>query len=174
MVAIPIEAIAPTVVNILVAFATKLVEGSGKLWGEHIFKAVKEKLSKKPAGKEAMSDFEKKPNDEDFQAVLRVQIKKALENDEYFRDELGKLLSEITNNKIGANFLQQFAGDNAKQFGNVSGSTIIIDESKVKAETRVGKNAQVSGDVSAVVNISPDFISDASMDEVGHEDEANE
>jgi len=156
MVEIPIEAISPTVVNILVNLLTKLLEGSAKKWGENIFEIVKDKLHKRQAGKEAANDFENNPKDKDYQASLRVQIKKALQDDEKFRKELGTLLTEISREKAGGSFLHQFAGTNAKQFGYVIDSTVVIDESHAKAEARVGKFASVDGDVRVVVNYTPE------------------
>jgi hypothetical protein len=83
--------------------APYLVEGGKELakrvggeTGERIVKLydkVKVKLS--GSGAEALADLEKQPKDADSQAALRVQLKKALEADPVFKDELEKLVGEI-------------------------------------------------------------------------------
>jgi hypothetical protein len=174
MIEIPITTIPPTVVNILITLLTKVLEGSTKKWSENIFEIVKDKLNKRQAGKEAVNDFENDPKDNDFQASLRVQIKKALLEDEKFQKELGAMLTKNSDKAGGASFLQQFSGDNAKQFGNVTGSTVIIDESQAKAETRVGKFSTVEGDVKAVVYYSPEKDLDSDEGETKNGDETEQ
>jgi len=57
-----------------------------KLWD-----AVRAKL----AGKEALVDFEESPEDADAQGALRVQLKKALEADPAFQEEVVRLVGEL-------------------------------------------------------------------------------
>jgi hypothetical protein len=58
-----------------------------------LYDRVKAKLT--ASGAEALADLEKQPQDADNQAVLRVQLKKALEADPAFRAELATLVEEI-------------------------------------------------------------------------------
>jgi hypothetical protein len=100
--------------------APYLVEGGKELAkkvggeaGERIVKLydkVKAKLT--GGGAEALADLEKQPKDADSQAALRVQLKKALETDPAFWEELEKLVGEI----------QEKGGDRVtKLIANVTG-----------------------------------------------------
>lgn len=61
----------------------------GKVW-----QAIHKKFAGKPAAKEAADDLVKDPQNTDVQAAFRLQLRKALEEDENFRAELGRLLAE--------------------------------------------------------------------------------
>ena len=78
-------------------------------------------LNNKPAVKEALVDLEDSPNNPDYQAALRVQLKKLLTEDEELAKELQQLLSQAEKTEAGSVIIQQTAGDNAKQFGQVFG-----------------------------------------------------
>jgi hypothetical protein len=56
-----------------------------------LWDAVKGKL----AGKDALADFEHNPQDADTQAALRVQLKKALQADPGFREQIAQLVGEL-------------------------------------------------------------------------------
>ena len=87
--------------------------------GERIVKLydkVKAKLS--GGGAEALADLEKQPEDADSQAVLRVQLKKALEADPAFRAELSTLVEEI----------KAKGGDQIIQSANVTGDSNITTQ----------------------------------------------
>jgi hypothetical protein len=79
----------------LVAKASgKLAETIGGEVGNRIVKlwdAVRAKL----AGREALADFEQSPEDADAQAALRVQLRKALEADPAFKEEVARLIGEL-------------------------------------------------------------------------------
>ena len=68
-----------------------------KVGGEVGGRVVKlwDALRAKLAGKEALSDFEKQPQDADVQATLRGQLKKVLEIDEAFRRDVAALVKAI-------------------------------------------------------------------------------
>jgi hypothetical protein len=96
----------------LVEGGTELAKKVGGEVGERIVKLydkVKAKLT--GGGAEALADLEKQPNDADSQAALRVQLKKALEADPAFKDELEKLVGEI----------REKGGDRISQIANVTG-----------------------------------------------------
>jgi hypothetical protein len=59
-------------------------------------------------GADAVADLEKQPGDSDSQAALRVQLKKALEADPAFWEEVQQLIGEIQN-ESGANVNQLMA-----------------------------------------------------------------
>jgi len=76
--------------------ATKAMEKVGDEIGGRLvrlFDTVRGKLT--GSGAEALDDLEQQPEDADRQAVLRVQLKKALEADAGFRAELAALVEEI-------------------------------------------------------------------------------
>jgi hypothetical protein len=83
--------------------------------------SLKKGFTKKPSAQEALDDLEKSPEDPDLQAVLRVQLKKTLEEDKTFAAQIKQLLQEAQKTEAGATIIKQVAGDNAKQFGQVFG-----------------------------------------------------
>ena len=78
-------------------FATKTVEALGekvpdavgKLW-----QSLKTKFDTKAAAKEALTDLLKTPDDADLQAAFRVQLKKLVEEDAAFGEQLQALLKD--------------------------------------------------------------------------------
>ena len=104
----------------------KLAENMGGEVGNRIVKlwdAVRAKL----AGKDALADFEQSPEDADTQGALRLQLRKALEADPAFKEEVEKLIGELEA-KGGRQAITQTA-------------TITGDQSKI---------AQVAGDKNQV------------------------
>lgn len=71
------------------AFGEKVPEAVGKLW-----QSLKAKFDTKTAAKEALTDLLKTPDDADLQAAFRVQLKKLVEEDAAFGDELQALLKD--------------------------------------------------------------------------------
>ncbi len=61
----------------------------GKLWN-----AIKTRFDNKQMARETLKDLLKKPDDPDLQAAFRVQLKKALEEDHAFAQELRRLVEE--------------------------------------------------------------------------------
>ncbi|MHC5732269.1 MAG: hypothetical protein ACYTXY_51075, partial [Nostoc sp.] len=79
----------------LLNVGNKAVEGASKKVGEDVWikaKAIWDKLypkvEAKQAAKEAATDVAQKPDDEDLQASLRVQLKKILEADTALAEEI--------------------------------------------------------------------------------------
>ncbi len=68
----------------------KIPAAVGKLWT-----ALKTRLERQPAAKEALDDLTRAPDDPDFQAALRVQLKKMLSRDPAFAAELVPLLQAV-------------------------------------------------------------------------------
>src|SRR3990170_2678026 len=81
----------------LPVLATKAVEKAGselpaavgKLWS-----GLRAKFDTRPPAKEALVDMLKNPDDSDLQAAFRVQLKKILENEPAFVEELMGLVKE--------------------------------------------------------------------------------
>lgn len=65
----------------------KLVEGVGKLW-----ERLRGRVEAQPALKSAAQDLAQAPTDKDLEAALRVQLRKLLESDPAFANEIAVLL----------------------------------------------------------------------------------
>jgi hypothetical protein len=85
----------------LLNVGNKAVEGASQKVGEDVWskgKAIWAKLhpkvEAKEGAKEAAADVAQKPEDEDLQASLRVQLKKILDADTGLAEEIAKILQE--------------------------------------------------------------------------------
>jgi hypothetical protein len=70
--------------------AEAMPAAAGRLW-----QAITARFSGKPAAEEAVKDLAANPRDEDNVASFRKELKKALEADAQFADELGRLLTDV-------------------------------------------------------------------------------
>jgi hypothetical protein len=120
-----ISLLAATAVGLVSSYFAKAAEAAAKKIGEDVYQVLKTKLSKKPAAQEALADLVKTPEDADSQAALRVHLKKLLAEDESFARQLGQLLQEAAGTEAGATVINQAAGDNAKQFGQIFGNVTV-------------------------------------------------
>jgi len=123
-----ISVTAATAVGFLSPYLAKAGEAAAKKVGEDIYQLFKTRFGSKPAAEEALSDLEKAPDDADHQAALRVQLKKVLAEDEEFAEQVQRLLQQAGETQAGATIIQQTAGDNAKQFGQVFGDVTFGQE----------------------------------------------
>jgi hypothetical protein len=89
-----LAAIATAVVAFLSPYLAEGGKAAAKKVGEKLVAAIEQCFSGKPAAEEALEDVKNDPQDEDFQAALRVQLKKAMKKDETFAAELAELLEE--------------------------------------------------------------------------------
>ena len=100
-----------------------------------VWTTLSPKVETKESAKEAIIDVANNPEDEDSQAVLRVQLKKILANDEALSHELAKILREdVSKNTSTTQIIQNVSGNQnqtigqisgGQVFGNVTGSVII-------------------------------------------------
>jgi len=100
-----------------------------------IWTALSPKVEAKETTKEAVTDVANNPEDEDYQAVLRVQLKKLLASDEALANQLTKLFQSDNPNSRPTTQITQTVTGNQNQtvgqisggqvFGNVTGSVII-------------------------------------------------
>jgi hypothetical protein len=81
----------------------KLPQVAGRVWN-----AIATRFRGRPAAEEAAADLVAGPAEDDRQAVFRVQLRKALEADPSFAEELAKLLSQA----------QKAAGDTITNAGS--------------------------------------------------------
>ena len=99
----------------------KAVAGQSWEWAKSLWTKLKPEVEAKPAALEAAQDVAQAPEDEDLQAVLRVQLKKLLTEDQSLAEEVGRLLEQ--GKVAGINVTA--AGDGSVAIGgNVQGSTI--------------------------------------------------
>ena len=117
-----ISVLATTAVGFLSPYLAKTGEAVAKTIGEDVYQALKTRFSKRPIAEEALIDLVKVPQDADLQAMLRVQLRKLLEEDEAFALHLQQVLKEAESTEAGATIIKQMAGDKAKQFGQVFGN----------------------------------------------------
>jgi hypothetical protein len=89
-----VAAIATTVVAFLSPYLVEGGKAAAKKVGEKLVAAIERRFKGKPAAEEALTDVKNNPQDEDFQAALRVQLKKAMKDDNEFAAELSELLEE--------------------------------------------------------------------------------
>lgn len=83
-------------------------EAIGKLWD-----TVKEKMESKPETASLPAEVVNTPEDEDAQAAFRYQLKKLLENDEAFQQQLDGLLKQAKQEVNVTNMTATLTGDGA-------------------------------------------------------------
>lgn len=87
----------PALLNIGGRVAQETVEAVGEDavdLGRRIWDKLRGRVEAKPAATEAVDDVAERPDDEDRQAALRVQLRKLLEEDPELAAELGRLWEE--------------------------------------------------------------------------------
>lgn len=116
-----ITVLTSTAVGILSSYLAKAGESAAKKIGEDIYDVLKGRFEKKPAAQEVLTDLEKSPEDTDIQGAMRIQLKKLLQEDEAFATQLQETLTKAGKTEAGATIIQQHAGDNATQIGQIYG-----------------------------------------------------
>ena len=106
-----------TIATGVVAFLSPfLVEGGkamAKKAGEALVAALERRFKDRPAAQEALGDVKQEPRNEDFQAVLRVQLQKALAADGEFLAEVARLLKEAQAEAPDAGYRAELRGSGA-------------------------------------------------------------
>lgn len=121
------------------AFAGKAGEAA---WGkcEAIYQAIKSKFKGKPAAEEALVDLESDPSDGDNRAAFRKELRKALEADGEFFENLQKLVSEaqqvigieVSGSGAVATTYGTAAGENGIAIGGDIKGDVNIDRKKTR------------------------------------------
>ena len=127
-IALLVKVLAPCL-PFLLKVGNKAVEGASQKVGEDVWnkaKAIWAKLHPKVEAKEAATDVAQKPEDEDLQASLRVQLKKILEADTALAEEIAKILQASTdqpgdNIQVSANAYDQ---STVKQVGKIDANQV--------------------------------------------------
>ena len=121
----PITSLAASAVAILAPYLVEagheFAKETGKAAGGKIgalYTALKNRFKRKSSGKEALSELEAHPDNEDARAALRLQLTKQLMADKTFADSLRKILAEIDQDKASQSFLTQVYGGEVGQIIN--------------------------------------------------------
>ncbi|MEI2583109.1 hypothetical protein [Scytonema sp. PRP1] len=92
-----------------------------------VWAKLQPKVETKPAALEAAADVAKAPDDEDLRVVLRVQLKKLLEQDEFLAQEIARIMQENAQDNSGDKVVQNVTGENNQTLGSVQGSKVVRD-----------------------------------------------
>ena len=123
---IPVAEIVAFIAPLLVKLRDKAGEEAGKQLGSHLFApltAIQNRLfQKKPLLKESIEAVQAHPNDADYAAALRVELKELLANDPELLAEIAQLKQQTPQPQTSATLLAQDEssiniGDNALIMG---------------------------------------------------------
>lgn len=125
--------------------ATKAAEEVGKTAVAEVWTAIKKKFDMKESAKEALADLLKDPQDADAQGAFRKQLKKLLEEDSSFANDLASLLE-----KVGSDYKGQVIGDGALAIGTgakaVGKGGILIEGGMTGSNLVLGNNNTINTD----------------------------
>ena len=109
----------------------KAVASQSFEWGKSLWSKLKPKVEAKPAALEAAQDVAQTPEDKDLQAVLRVQLKKLLTEDQSLAEEVSRWLEQGK----AAGITVTASGERSVAIGgDAKGNTIVTgDRNKVKS-----------------------------------------
>ncbi len=119
----------------LLSVGDSVLEGASQKVGQDIWEKAKvvwnklmPRVEAKTAALEAAQDLARRPEDEELQIALKVQLKKILQDDATLKAELTKILSEdILSTSGGDNINQQVSGDGNQTIGKMEGSAKVIN-----------------------------------------------
>ena len=104
-----------------------LPENAAKLWA-----ALTKKFKGKPAAEEAITDLAQKPDDEDNQAAVRKQIKKAVEEEPNLLPMLAELLENARREAAQNNSASGKGAVAINVGGHVRGNIVVGNNNSVK------------------------------------------
>lgn len=129
----PITSLAASAVAILAPYLAEAGKELAKETGKAalgkigvLYETLRARFKKKSSAKQALSDLEAEPNNEDVQGALRRQLTKEMNADATLAETLRKLLDEIEQDQPSHTFLTQVYGGevgqiiNAKHIGTVT------------------------------------------------------
>ena len=142
-----------TIATGVVAFLSPfLVEGGkamAKKAGEALVTALERRFKDRPAAQEALGDVKQEPRNEDFQAVLRVQLQKALAADGEFLAEVARLLKEAQADAGTAGYHAEVHGSGAIAQGPgavAAGAGSVVVGGSLRDSTVITGDGNVVGD----------------------------
>lgn len=118
---IALGALATTAVSLVLPYLGKAGGAFSEKAGEKLFEYLKARFEKKPAAGAALAGLEKAPQDAARQQAVQAHVQDLLTEDSTALQQLQELLAEIRGWQAPV-AIQQNAGDNAKQFGQVIGN----------------------------------------------------
>jgi hypothetical protein len=134
----PVTTLATSVVAALAPYLMKAGEEFAKEAGKSVankigelYQFLNEHFKKHPNAKEALDDLKAKPDDNDAQAALRVQIKKLLETDPDMVRKIEQLLGDIKQYKASVSFSTQVNG-NVDQINNAENMNVTFNKGSGK------------------------------------------
>lgn len=120
---VSLGALATTTVSLLLPYLGKVGESISKKAGEELFDFLKARFEKKPAAEAALVELEKEPYDSAHQQAVVTHVGELLKENPTHLQDLQGLLDEIQRRQqASTTTIQQTAGDNGKQFGQVFGN----------------------------------------------------
>lgn len=99
-------------------------------WAKSLWTKLKPEVEAKPAALEAAQDVARAPEDEDLQAVLRVQLKKLLTEDQSLAEEVRRWLEQ---GKAAGNTVTVSGERNIAIGGDAKGNTFVTGDQQVKS-----------------------------------------
>lgn len=123
-----IAAIAAAAVALLTPYLVKAGEAVAKKAGEtvwdkasELYQVLRTRFRGDPIKESALTDLQQMPEDGDTQASLRKELKKVMQDDPRFAEQLLSILKEAGQTETGATIISMAAGDYANQIGVVQG-----------------------------------------------------
>lgn len=114
--------LATTALSMVLPYLGKAGEAFSEKAGERLFEFLKARFEKRPAAGVALEELGKAPQDDSRQQAMHAHIRDLLAQDPAALKELQSLLAEIRGWQAPAVAIQQNAGDNSKQLGQVFGN----------------------------------------------------
>ena len=141
----PISVIAAAAITILIPYFQEVGKGFAKKAGESawekcedLYQALIKKFKGKPSAEEALSDLKNNPTDEDNQASLRKELRKFLEVDKVFAEELSRLIDDAQK----AGIFVSGSGAVATSGGTAAGANGIAIHGNVDGGINIGANKE--------------------------------
>lgn len=126
----------------LPVIATKAAEGLGQTAVAKVWTTIEKRFEAKPAAQEALTDLLKTPQDADLQGAFRSQLKKLLEEDLSFANNLASLLDAA-----GSDYKAQVIGDGASAQGD---GAIALGKGAVHIGGNASNNTIITSDKNSV------------------------
>ena len=122
----------PFLLNLGKQATEKATESAAEKFGEaawekakSIWQVLHPKVKTKESVQEAINDVTNQPKDEDFQTVLRVQLKKLLEQDQALSRQISEIMEgDASDGTPGIQIIQNVTGNQNQVFGQMSGGQI--------------------------------------------------
>ena len=126
--------LAASAVSILSPYLAKAADMVASKAAGDLYALLHSKLAQKPAAAEALQDLEEAPADADAQAALRLQLKKALNEDEDLAAQLQKLVKQASHPAGG---VIKASGRGVAAGGDISGQVFTGD---IRGSVHLGDN----------------------------------